>query len=612
MKFRKDLNGLRAIAVMGVVLFHFDATSMPGGFAGVDVFFVISGFLMTAIIVKRIENKSFSIWDFYIARANRIVPALSVVCLAMLVFGWFFMLDVVYETLSKHVISSLIFISNMIYWGESGYFDAGSHEKWALHTWSLSAEWQFYLLYPLVLLLIKRAFSIRVMKISIFIGSILGLILSVYATFKWPDAAYYLLPTRAWEMMVGGIAFLYPVAIKNKNKATLELVGLSIIIGSYFIISNKMPWPGFLALFPVLGAFLVIQANNTNSYITGNVIAQRLGDYSYSIYLWHWPLVVFMYSYMDANVINIALLMALMLILASVSYLSIEKNVSGKKTAVLWFVALILSVLVYSNSGNSDFRERSSDAGNEILNHYKNYQMDPSGLFEKCNASLQVLYKGFPRVDSECISEKSGGIFVWGDSHMGALSTGLRFEMPQGTPFSQLTSSNCAPSFSARLNGTNRFDIGCDFSNSIAYNAISIARPKVVLLGVASKHESVDWARIIAELKKLDVQKIIIIGPVPQWRPSLPLVYVQRHLGEEFISDPSFDNTILKSNQYLVDLSSEIKSFKFINILKSMCVSVETVSCRAAIDGELVVFDYGHLTIEGSRFIAKEYVVPFL
>ena len=151
MQFREDINGLRAIAVIAVVLFHFNSSWMPGGFAGVDVFFVISGFLMTGIIFKGLEQQKFSILRFYVARANRIIPALAILCIILLILGWFYLTPQDYKALGKHAASSVTFVSNVTYWLESGYFDALASEKWLLHTWSLSVEWQFYLIYPLVL-----------------------------------------------------------------------------------------------------------------------------------------------------------------------------------------------------------------------------------------------------------------------------------------------------------------------------------------------------------------------------------------------------------------------------------------------------------------------------
>lgn len=295
--FRHDINGLRAIAVIAVVLFHFNSSWMPGGFAGVDVFFVISGFLMTGIIFRGIEQENFSILKFYVARANRIIPALAVLCLVLLIFGWFYLTPLEYKALGKHAASSVAFLSNIIYWRESGYFDAASHEKWLLHTWSLSVEWQFYIIYPLVLVAMRKFMSIKTMKFLLLVGTVLGFIFCVIATYKWPNPSYYLLPTRAWEMMLGGIAYLYPLTLSENRKKLFGWTGLGLIIGSYFLISSENPWPGYLAIFPVIGTFLVIQAHRNNSIITNNLVFQKLGTWSYSIYLWHWPIVVAIYIF---------------------------------------------------------------------------------------------------------------------------------------------------------------------------------------------------------------------------------------------------------------------------------------------------------------------------
>ncbi|PAR29085.1 acyltransferase family protein, partial [Vibrio metoecus] len=292
MKFRNDINGLRAIAVVAVVIFHFNANWLPGGFAGVDVFFVISGFLMTGIIMSGLEQGNFSILKFYVARANRIIPVLAILCFSLLVYGWFFLIPLDYGMLGKHVGSSMLFLSNIVYWNEIGYFDTASDEKWLLHTWSLSAEWQFYIIYPLVLITMKKFMPLKVMKLMVFIGMILGFILGAIATSKWPNPAYYLLPTRAWEMMIGGCAYLYPLSISDNKKKFLEFMGLTLIILSYLLMSSEVLWPGYLAFFPAFGSFLLIQAQRFDSPITNNFLLQFLGKCSYSIYIWHWPLVV--------------------------------------------------------------------------------------------------------------------------------------------------------------------------------------------------------------------------------------------------------------------------------------------------------------------------------
>jgi len=299
-KFRKDINGLRAIAVIAVMLFHFNTSWLPGGFAGVDVFFVISGFLMTGIIFKGVESDKFSLFKFYVARANRIIPALSFLCLILLLWGFFYLAPIDFRVLGKHVGSSISFLSNIVYWSEGGYFDVSSHEKWLLHTWSLSVEWQFYIIYPLVIVIVKKNFSLNFTRKTVLYCSLFGFLFCVFASYKWPSSSYYFLTTRAWEMMIGGVAYLYPFSYsrkQNKLKVLLEIVGLFFIIISYVFLDKEAIWPGYLATFPVLGAFLVIQAQRNNSFITCNVFLQKLGLWSYSIYLWHWPIVVAIYFY---------------------------------------------------------------------------------------------------------------------------------------------------------------------------------------------------------------------------------------------------------------------------------------------------------------------------
>lgn len=324
MKFRKDINGLRAFAVIAVVLFHFNASWMPGGFAGVDVFFVISGFLMTGIIFRGIEQEDFSILKFYVARANRIIPALALLCFVLLVFGWFYLTPPEYRALGKHAASSVSFLSNFIYWSEAGYFDAASHEKWLLHTWSLSVEWQFYIIYPLILVGMRKFLSIKTMKAMLVVGTVLGFIFCVIASYKWPNPSYYLLPTRAWEMMIGGVAYLYPFTLQENRKKLVEWTGLALVVGSYFFISADNPWPGYLAVFPVVGSFLIIQAQRNDSIITGNIVFQKLGSWSYSIYLWHWPLVVIIYTFSLPDY-YIYLGMAISIFLGFLSYKYVEK-----------------------------------------------------------------------------------------------------------------------------------------------------------------------------------------------------------------------------------------------------------------------------------------------
>ena len=292
--FRHDINGLRAWAVVAVVLYHFGVPGFAGGFVGVDVFFVISGFLMTGIIISGLERGNFSLWGFYLARARRIIPALLVLCASLLILGWFWLPNVDYKMLASHVGTAVAFVSNLKFWREAGYFDAASHEKWLLHTWSLSVEWQFYILLPLGCLLLWHWFGKRGVKLALIAAGLLSLGLSVYASSRWPGAAFYLLPTRAWEMLAGGLVWwaTRQHSMSRQWARLAEVVGFALIIWAIATFDPAMLWPGYLALVPVVGAMLVLAANRQGSWLTANPLARQLGASSYSIYLWHWPLVV--------------------------------------------------------------------------------------------------------------------------------------------------------------------------------------------------------------------------------------------------------------------------------------------------------------------------------
>lgn len=293
--FRPDINGLRAIAVVVVVLFHFGVPGFLGGFVGVDIFFVISGFLMTKLIVEKIWKGSFSVLDFYLARARRIFPALATLCLALLLFGALSLPPLTYESLARHATSSLAFISNFAFLNETGYFDVSSSEKWLLHTWSLSVEWQFYLLFPLILVITWKLVSKHnATKVVILGAFFLSLAISIVWTPRNPEAAYFLLPTRAWQMMAGALVYFATPYISPTptTSRVLELAGIILIGFSVTTFSAAVPWPGYIALVPIIGSMLVILAQNTRSILTTNPVSDFIGTTSYSIYLWHWPIAV--------------------------------------------------------------------------------------------------------------------------------------------------------------------------------------------------------------------------------------------------------------------------------------------------------------------------------
>ncbi|MFZ2266006.1 MAG: acyltransferase family protein [Azonexus sp.] len=344
--FRTDINGLRAWAVVVVILYHFNIPWFDGGFVGVDVFFVISGYLMTRIIVNGMEVGRFSVADFYLARARRIVPALLGVCATLLLVGWFYLLPTDYDKLSRHVISSLGFYSNFSYWKEAGYFNSSSHENWLLHTWSLSAEWQFYLILPIFLKILwamrpNRLFLARIMLA----GFAFSLALSIIASSIYPTPAFFLLHTRSWEMLAGGLAFLVGLTprLTSAKRKWIEILGLFLILIAVFSVNKNSSWPGWQAIVPVLGATMVLLACRASPW-TGNKLAQWLGDRSYSLYLWHWPLVVLL-VYLDLSSVLWAVLtgLGLTILLGHFSFRLLE--VPTRKGLARFRPGMVLTIL---------------------------------------------------------------------------------------------------------------------------------------------------------------------------------------------------------------------------------------------------------------------------
>ncbi len=302
-EFRDDINGLRAWAVCAVILFHFGIPGFDGGFVGVDIFFVISGFLMTGIIARGLEQGNFSITGFYLARAKRIIPALAVLCLALLVLGWFALMPLDYKSLSSHAVYAISFLSNIEFWREAGYFDQRSHEKWLLHTWSLSVEWQFYLILPVLMACAWRVSPGLAWQRWILAACTLASLLAcVIATRIDQALAFYLLPTRAWEMLAGGLVFLLARrrVLEPAGAAWIECAGFALISVSIACFDRTTAWPGWQAIVPV-GATMAILAVQRNSPWTGNPLAQWLGTRSYSLYLWHWPVCVVLYYLEQAD-----------------------------------------------------------------------------------------------------------------------------------------------------------------------------------------------------------------------------------------------------------------------------------------------------------------------
>ncbi|MEO0761148.1 MAG: acyltransferase, partial [Pseudomonadota bacterium] len=330
LRYRADIDGLRSIAVLPVVAFHFGIAAAPGGFVGVDVFFVISGYLITSIIARECAEGRFSLLDFYERRARRILPALFAMIAAVVVIGWFLFLPREFFDLAKSVGAATVFLANVLFYLSAGYFDAASYTKPLLHTWSLGIEEQFYIVIPLLFM----ALAWMGWKATAWIAAITvaSLALSVATTEAMPQAAYYLLPWRAWELGLGALLAL-GVAPPLRTAAAREAaaaIGVVLILGAVVLLDKSVPFPGWAALAPCLGAALLIHAGAGGTTRVGAVLASAvpvwIGKLSYSLYLWHWPVVVF-FVYREMRMptlVEAAVLFAVSLALAFASLKLVE------------------------------------------------------------------------------------------------------------------------------------------------------------------------------------------------------------------------------------------------------------------------------------------------
>ena len=378
MKYRAELDGLRAIAVVPIILFHAGFEYFSGGFVGVDVFFVISGYLITTIILSEKEQGTFSLVNFYERRFRRILPALFMVMLVSLIFSLLWLMPSYMEDFSQSLMAVSTFSSNILFWRESGYWEISNELKPLLHTWSLAVEEQYYVLYPLFLMLIWH-FRKNLILGSFIVIAAISLAIAQWGAYNKPIPTFYLLPTRGWELAIGaGIAyyFLYRkqtvrtlLSHKSVNEA-LGLLGLLMISYAVYVFDKGTPFPSLYALVPTVGTGLIILFSSSQTMV-GRLLSIKplvaVGLISYGAYLWHWPLLVFArhLSLTEPSELTFAILALLSFPLAYLSWRYIEKpfrtkSIFSRKTIfTLSFIGSVLFITVglagHFSNGFEDF-----------------------------------------------------------------------------------------------------------------------------------------------------------------------------------------------------------------------------------------------------------------
>lgn len=423
MDYRREIDGLRALAVLPVILFHAGFETFRGGFVGVDVFFVISGYLITTIILAELEQGKFSIVNFYERRARRILPALFLVILVCIPLAWLYLPSLEYKDFSQSLVAVSVFASNILFWRESGYFDTAAELKPLLHTWSLAVEEQFYVLFPLFLMLFWKL-GRRWILVTLGMVFFASLVLAQWAAYVKPTAAFYLLPTRGWELLIGAFAAFYLSKANRKEfgKAAGEIggwLGVSLILYAVFTYSKLTPFPGFHALVPTLGTVLVIlfatQATTVGKFV-GNKAFVGVGLISFSAYLWHQPLFAFarQIGFSEINKTLFFLLSLLALILAFLSWRYVETpfRLKNKFSRNHIFIISVVGTLAFATAG--------------YVGHIKD------GFSKNYSLAKTVNSK---------ITDKN--FIVLGDSHGGHLISGLT-SITTGK-VQNFTSSGCIP-----------------------------------------------------------------------------------------------------------------------------------------------------------------------
>ncbi len=643
--FRSDINGLRAWAVVAVILFHFTLLGLPSGFIGVDVFFVISGYLMTLIVFKGLTQKNFGFFNFYAARIRRIMPALLVIVLTLLITGWFLLPTTDYQSLATESIASLSFVSNVYFYLRTGYFDTAAHEKWLLHTWSLGVEAQFYILYPIFLFLFWK---IKATTNALICNVLLLFSLSIGLNFYWSvidsSAAFYLLPMRSWELLSGGLVFFANLKLKTSERFTqlLHYSGWSLLLISFIVIDSNFPWPSYWAIFPVLGASLIIFSNKQNSLLTNNILAQWLGTRSYSLYLWHWPFSVFLLmAEINHSWFYVTICLLLCLFFAHLTYLYVEipsrkrlQNLSTlREIATLSAIfAIFVSCTVFIRT--VEFQDRLP----------RSVELAAAGQFDRN-----------PRLD-ECLGTKdmekvpyciygAGDIkaFIVGDSHANAIVTGL-FEAVE-TSVLQMTLRGCPMILGAKrspwasidlspicknmtnqlLGAAQKFGLPADIpiiyttSTSVylygkfAQNNNRKSHSPEIYFGetpikdhkdpVFQSHFSANYVDTLCTIQQ-KYNNLFVTRPIPEIGLDVPRIYSRKLILSQTKEDIYIPLAEYMNRNKLVwnaqNQAAEKCGVKILNPIKYLC---DSEKCYGTKKGRTLYFDDDHLSEVGNKLL---------
>ncbi|AXF61141.1 acyltransferase [Leclercia sp. W6] len=613
--FRQDINLLRGIAILSVVFYHFTATLLPGGFAGVDVFFVISGFLMTKIIATGLERNSFNLIQFYAARCKRIIPALLAMCLIVAATTFFWLPTNEYQKLGNYIGYAALFISNLKLNKESGdYFAPDSHENWFLHTWSLSVEWQFYLVLPFIMMGLYPLRKKLNTGLCLAIFTVASFIVSVTHTSNAAATSFYLMPYRAWEMLCGGLVwyaaqrFVMPLMLRP----VAAIAGYALILLSLFYITAEHAWPGPLTLLPVAGAMLVIYSDYQPLVSLFDRNFRWAGLSSYSVYLWHWPVaVILLYCGKQHNGLWVMSAIALSFAVGWLSWVLIEqpgKNyLSQRSTRAFWLILFACVGVAWLFSYL-------------VKNHIVVSQPDP--LVNKI--ALEATNKNYaanPKTHLSTYGTGEPAAIIIGDSHAEATATALA-EAAQGKgSVVGITYSGCPTLARGELGARNRCgefnrslpsrlkDYAPDVPVVIVNRLTHYAEKQLVTFGAGQQNKQ-DYLRqysdaIVDMACSLNsTRPVYLVNPIPEMAQNVPRTLSHRLMTGKTTHDLSIPvATYAKQNAVILQAQARAAKQCGVQVLDPTAWLCTTGRCMGSKNLQPWYFDDNHLSETGNKML---------
>ncbi|MDA9093856.1 acyltransferase [Methylophilaceae bacterium] len=641
MKYRKEIDGLRALAVLPVILFHAGFATFSGGFVGVDIFFVISGYLITTIIVDEMSKGSFSLLNFYERRARRILPALFFVMLFTLPFAWLWMLPQDLKSFSQSLVAVPLFASNVLFWLTSGYFNTVSELKPLLHTWSLAIEEQYYILFPLFLILAWKLGKKWIISLLIIVA-VLSVSAAQYSSINHPSFTFYLLPTRAFEILIGALISFYIhhkqsiISVSQPVRQTVSLAGLALVLFAIFAFDSKTPSPSLYTLIPTIGAGLILVfANDKN--IVGKLLSTKIfvgiGLISYSAYLWHQPLFAFA-KLRTLDELTNPQLIGLSLSAIGLGYLSwkfIENPFRNKKiikVKTLIYFGMLLTILFTTIGLIGHLKKGFPDRVSEQITKLLNNPQEPF-TNELC-AKRYPLFRSF----NACLISKneSPEILIIGDSHsqhyfkstssalidksvmnLGAWSC-LPFASKKYTSF-----DNCSEKIDAAV----KFATGTDsikviilsgYWSYLSSGGFNIQNQNYRLPDLLTKTQSESFIqagkKVLDEIRKSG-KRVILMKDIPDLDFNIQSCFDMSPYKNNSINQlcsmnyKSYKDRYQAYDDLMFSLTKNYPNLEIYSPTNLFC-SNETNACYGKKNSEPLYFNSDHLTVTGSDLVIQD------